>query len=162
MLFVATEIKPARCGGMGCFATEAIAKNAIVGILVYRGRLVSEDAYLETLRAGSEAAQCTGTRWVGSYFTVEDQRDEFVISNPHEAFINHSYEPTLLFHCGICFATRALAAGSELTVNYEYVLSEGDPHAFRDIDTGRLVRGLSWQEALYRSAAELLHLQTSR
>jgi hypothetical protein len=156
MLFFDTEIKSSKLGGLGCFVTCAVDKGAIAGILVYRGRLIKESEYLEALSRGESAALRTGTRWVGSYLTIDDPHDPFVIASPNEAFINHSFDPTLLFHCGICFAKRDLAAGEELTVDYAYVLSPVDPTVFSDTVTGEPVRGLPWRTALLRSAVELI------
>lgn len=162
MLFVDAETRASPGCGRGCFTRASVTAGSVVAILVYRGTLVTENEYLAALAQGSGPALRTGTRWVGPHFTIEDPRDRGVISDPREEFINHSFDPTLLFHCGICFARRDLAAGEELTVNYEYVLSENDPHVFRDAATGRIVRGLPWPEALRRSAAELVRLTSPR
>jgi hypothetical protein len=63
-----------------------------------------------------------------------------------------------VYHCGICFALQDMTAGTELTVNYEYILSADEADLFVDTLTGAHVRGLPGELALARSARELLQL----
>ena len=76
-----------------------------------------------------------------------------------EAFINHSTDPSLLYHCGISFARRNLEPGDELTIDYSLFLAEEDVEGFRDsAKVRRELTGRPPREALISSTEQLLHL----
>jgi SET domain-containing protein len=93
----------------------------------------------------------SGIRWVGRYFLHAKKM-------PVESFINHSDNPTLLYHCGVSFAYRDLAAGDELTIDYTTFLAEDDVEGFEDVHTGRMLFGLPPREALLKTAERLVQL----
>jgi hypothetical protein len=93
----------------------------------------------------------TAVRLLGRSFLYGD-----TIGN--EEYINHSETPNLLYHCGICLATRNIAPGEELTLNYKYFLAEKDLYAFDDIVTGEKVDGISPEDAFSKSAEMVLDL----
>lgn len=87
--------------------------------------------------------------------------DTVVVSpEPHdEKYINHSFEPTGLWHLGFIFALADLPAGTELTIDYRHLLAPGLPAEFRDSVTDQAVVGLPWEDSLRmttRALAELL------
>lgn len=93
----------------------------------------------------------TGIRWVGRYFVHAK-------TIAADAYINHSNDPSLLYHCGVSFARRDLEAGDELTIDYRLFLAEDDEAAFCDVATGEMVRGLPPKEALLKSGGQLAKL----
>jgi len=78
---------------------------------------------------------------------------------PDECYVNHSFEPSGLWHLGFIFAARELAAGEELTVDYRHLLPEGEREAFVDARTGEPIIGLPWRESLAMSTRALAALQ---
>lgn len=158
MLFVKTYLRHSSVHNTGCFLLDHVLRGTVVGILVYPGRLITESALLQSDEAREPTAVATATRWIDNYFTVDAPSSAQSPETEHEAFINHSFRPSLLFHCGICFAMFDLAPDAELTVNYQYVLSEHDPCRFVDAASGRTVCGLPPRASLLRSASELLTL----
>jgi hypothetical protein len=93
----------------------------------------------------------TAVRYVGKHYIYTDYIED-------EDYMNHSENPTVLYHCGICFATKDLNLGDELTVNYRYYLAVNDVHRFTDVITGKEIDGYSPKEALLCSAIELVEL----
>ena len=74
---------------------------------------------------------------------------------PDECYINHSFEPTGLWHLGFVFAARDLPAGSEITVDYRHLLPPGQEEDFIDTATGEKIIGLPWSESLATSTRAL-------
>jgi hypothetical protein len=74
---------------------------------------------------------------------------------PDECYINHSFEPTGLWHLGFVFAARELAAGTELTVDYRHLLPPGQAEDFVDTATGARIVGWPWAESLASSTRAL-------
>jgi len=151
MLCVKTEIRASSLSGRGLFVLEDVPAGHIVGILGHDAPVISEDAYLERLRTDDAVFALTSVRWVGRHFLYGN-------SITHEEYINHSFEPSMLYHCGICFARRDIVAGEELTADYVYFLSESEEENFIDSVSGLPVRGISAREALLRSTRELLSI----
>jgi SET domain-containing protein len=149
MLLVKTEVRPSPIAEEGLFALEPIKKGTIVAILSYQAKIMSEDEYQMHQRNGNELIVKTAVRWVGDYFLYLD-------AIGHEEYINHSSDPNLLYHCGICFALRDIQPGEEMTAKYQYFLARQDVHAFVDSATGEHVDGLPPREALLKSAKELV------
>jgi len=77
---------------------------------------------------------------------------------PDECYINHSFEPTGLWHLGFVFAARDLPAGSEITVDYRHLLPPGQEEDFIDTATGEKIIGLPWDESLASSTRALASL----
>ena len=151
MLYVKTEIKESSTSGKGVFAAEPISKGSVVAILAQATNVITEEQYQNEQKKGNELVIKTAVRWIGKYFLCKDMIDV-------EEYINHSEEPSLLYHCGIFFAKRNLNTGDELTVNYRYFLAEKDAYAFVDNKTKKIVDGLPPKQALLESAKELIAL----
>ncbi len=132
--------------GQGVFLSEAIARGRV---------LVAPDAIPAThsmaaieARPDREAALAATVRWFEEHYTV-------TLEWPDECYINHSFEPTGIWHLGFVFAARDLVAGEELTVDYRHILAPGQAESFVDADSGRPIVGLSWQDSLRLSLAQL-------
>jgi N-carbamoylputrescine amidase len=151
MLLVDAEVRESNIAGRGLFLRSPVRKGAVVSIHAADAQLLTQAEYQEEQRKGNELAIRSGMRWVGRYFLHAKKM-------PVESYINHSDEPTLLYHCGVSFARRDLDAGDELTIDYRLLLAEEDVEVFRDIASGRMLFGLPPKEALLRSAEELVHL----
>jgi hypothetical protein len=94
----------------------------------------------------------TGARFVNDIFLYTDGTARL------ENYINHSFKPNLLYHCGICFAKENISKYTELTVDYKYVLAKGDAVSFADSVTGEVVDGMDDVECLKQSTSELLNI----
>jgi hypothetical protein len=77
---------------------------------------------------------------------------------PDECYINHSFEPTGLWHLGFVFAARDLPAGTEITVDYRHLLAPGQEEDFIDSATGEKIIGLPWADSLATSTRALASL----
>jgi SET domain-containing protein len=151
MLFVDAEVCESKIAGSGLFLRSPAGKGAIVSIHAVDAQLLTQAEYQEAQRQGNELAIRSGIRWVGRYFLHAKVM-------PVESYINHSDDPSLLYHCGISFARRNLHAGDELTIDYTTFLAEDDVEGFQDAATGRLLFGLPPREALLKSSQELVQL----
>ncbi len=77
---------------------------------------------------------------------------------PDECYINHSFDPTGLWHLGFVFAARDLPAGTEITVDYRHLLPPGQEEDFIDTATGEKIVGLPWADSLASSTRALAGL----
>ncbi|MCP3965565.1 MAG: SET domain-containing protein [Lentisphaerae bacterium] len=141
-------------GAYALFAAEQVTKGAVFGIFPMNSRLMAEEDFKEEQQKGNSKVTSNGMRYVGRLFLFRD-------SDQQEAFPNHSFDPTLLYHCGILFARRYIEVGDELTVDYRYLLSSSESSTFPDCQTGREVKAVSPAEGLVKSAEELITLINS-
>jgi SET domain-containing protein len=151
MLFIRAAIEDSAISGKGLFTREPVGKGTVVSIHAVDSVVVNEKQYQEEQRKGNELAIRTGIRWVGNHFLYAKE------IRP-EAFINHSINPTLLYHCGISFARRDLQSGDELTIDYSLFLAEEDVESFSDSSREAPVTGMPAKEALLASTQQLLRL----
>lgn len=135
--------------GQGVFLAEAVGRGRI---------LVAPDAIPRVYRweeimamPDRDAALAASVRWFEDRYTVSPEW-------PDECYLNHSFEPTGLWHLGFVFAARDLRLGEEITVDYRHLLGEGQQENFCDAVSGRSIIGWSWSESLGRSARELAAL----
>src|SRR5690606_1324628 len=113
--------------------------------------IMPESEYQEEQRKGNEYVIKTGVRYVGKYFLYKDKIED-------EEYINHSFDPNLLYHCGICFAARDIQEGEELSLDYKYIFAENDVTMFKDNETDIQVNGIPPKRALVETAKQLLEL----
>lgn len=151
MLLIETEVKNSSISGRGLFSRQSVKKGEVVAILTHSCPTMSERQYQNEQEKGNEVIIMTAVRWVGDLFAYGD-------SIGPEEFINHSFDPSMLYHAGICFATRDIAPGDELTADYRFFLAENDVYRFTDAETGKLVDGLGPKRALADSATALVRL----
>lgn len=136
--------------GKGLFLDEAIPAGRIV---------TAPDAIERTWRQAEIAADPAlasqmhaAARWFEDRYTLSPDW-------PDECYINHSFQPTGLWHLGFVFALGDLPAGTEITVDYRHLLPPGQAEDFADAASGETIVGLPWAESLAittRTLAELL------
>jgi len=136
--------------GKGLFLDEAIRAGRIV---------TAPDAIERTWRQAEIAADPSlssqmhaAARWFEDRYTLSPDW-------PDECYINHSFQPTGLWHLGFVFALGDLPAGTEITVDYRHLLPPGQAEDFADAASGETIVGLPWAESLAittRTLAELL------
>jgi hypothetical protein len=90
-------------------------------------------------------------RWFEDRYTVSPEW-------PDECYVNHSFEPTGIWHLGFIFAAKDLVQGTEITVDYRHLLAPGQDESFHDAATGEKITGLSWPESLALSTRALAGL----
>src|SRR3569833_2175466 len=128
-----------------------IAASDIAG--AGQGLILEEDVATGQIVGAPElsAQLFASARWFVDRFTVS--RDW-----PDECYINHSFEPTGLWHLGFVFALAALPAGTELTVDYRHQLPPGQAEDFIDAATGEKIVGYDWAQSLASSTRALSRL----
>lgn len=97
------------------------------------------------------ALMYSSVRWFEERYTLSPEW-------PDECYVNHSFEPTGLWLLGFIFASRDLAAGAELTVDYRHLLAPGQEETFRDAQTGDAIVGYDWDDSLRIGLITLLQL----
>ncbi len=150
MLLVKTAVQESKLHNLGLYALEPVTKGQIIMLAECTG-VMTETEYQAEQAKENKVIIMTAVRLLGKIFIYGD-----TIGN--EEYINHSETPNLLYHCGICLATRDIAPGEELTLNYKYFLAEKDVYAFEDIVTGEKVDGISPEDAFIKSAEMVLSL----
>ena len=149
--FVRTEVRKSAIFGRGCFAAEPLRKGTIVCCFTLGAAVVNEEQYLEACRREILPLMRTGTRYAGRYFTVGNEQEPYT-------FINHSFEPNLLCHCGVVLALRDVSAGEEFTLDYRYLIDDTDVGIYSDAASGKEIRGFPARETLLRTARQLVEL----
>ena len=150
-MFIKTDVKDSGIFGKGLFAAERVPAGRIVCCFTLGAAVITEDEFVRGCAAGDRRVMRTGTRYAGRYFTVGNEGEPY-------NFINHSFEPNLLSHCGLILARRDVAAGEELTLDYRLLVDPSDVAAYDDAATGRPIRGLPARETILRTARELIAL----
>ncbi len=151
MFLYNTEKRASAISGEGLYALERIPKGAVIALFPYEEGMLTEDEYQEEQRKGNEVIIMSAVGWVGKYFLTNDD-----IGN--EEYINHSGDPNMLYHCGICFAKRDIEPGEELTADYKYFLAGTDVNRFTDSRTKETIDGIDTTSALVESARESIGL----
>ena len=142
------RIAASRIGGAGkgLFLDEAVAAGRII---------TAPDAIERTWSPAELAAQpelaYASARWFEERYTLSPEW-------PDECYINHSFEPTGLWHLGFVFALADLPAGIELTVDYRHLLPPGQAEDFIDTATGEKIVGYDWAQSLASSTRALSRL----
>lgn len=138
--------------GLGLFAAEEIKKSEVVMLWAVNTFMISEKDYNEAQKSNNQIMIKTGCRYVDGIFLYTDVHPKL------ENYINHSFSPNMLYHCGICFAKQDIAVGEELTVDYRYILAVDDDNAFIDKKTSQKVDGYDSETCLLKSTEELLKI----
>lgn len=152
MIIPRYEIRPARhAEGKGVFLLQSVKRGQV---------LVAPDAINKVYDAAQRAALVPGSaedeacvRWFESYHTVSTDW-------PDDCYVNHSFNPSGLWHLGFIFATRDLVEGEEITADYRFLVNDHEVLPFRDAETGREIIGYTWEENLRLSTEQLLALLT--
>ena len=151
MLFVKASVRKSAIAGLGLFIEQDLERGEAAVIFSHGLQIIPEKNYLECTLAGDDLIIRTGCRWLNGSFIYRESGIE------DEDFVNHSQDPNMLYHCGICFARRDIKSGEELTLDYKYLLSADEP-GFYDSLTGVYVKGVSGRECLVQSARELVEI----
>ena len=93
----------------------------------------------------------SSVRWFEDYFSLTPEWSD-------ECYVNHSFSPNAQWHLGFIFALADLPEGTEVTMDYRYVIGDGERMPFTDTATGREIVGLPWSEVLRDGARALLAL----
>ncbi|MEM8931192.1 MAG: SET domain-containing protein-lysine N-methyltransferase, partial [Acidobacteriota bacterium] len=70
-------------------------------------------------------------------------------------YLNHAFEPNLVWHLGFYFAGQDIAPGDELFVDYRHLAQPEAPNPLIDTATGRPIEGLEWRRSLLAGCREL-------
>ena len=156
MFLYKVESKKSPIEGEGLYTLEDIKKGSVVfywGAEQTAGdKIISEAEYLEKRKdLTDDTFQKTAVRWVG---------DKFIHCTEWglDCYMNHSYNPNILYYCGLGFAKEDIKQGEELLANFQYFLSENDTAFFDDKDTGKKVIGLKSVQGLEQQAQEIFKL----
>ena len=153
-MFVKTEVRETGVYGTALLAAERIARGTIVCSFTLGSEVTTEDQYVRAVAENRQPVTRTGTRYAGRYFTFGNVDARY-------NYVNHSFEPNLLCHCGVVLALRDVAAGEELTLDYRTLIDTTDVGVYNDAVTGREIRGFCARETLLRTARELIALVES-
>ncbi len=150
-MFAATQVRESGIFGKGLFAAEAIPKAKIICFFTTGAAIITEAEFLDAIRRDDRAIIRTATRHAGKFFTH---------GNAHEpyTFLNHSFTPNLLCHCGMVLARQDISTGDELTLDYRTLIDDTDIGIYSDAATGHEIRGFSARETLLRTARELIDI----
>lgn len=103
MLFFETRVGPSKIAGTGVFSMTHIPRGAIVGDLTHECAILTQDAYQEAQRAGDQWVILRAVRAFGEMFAYNGPATPGAeVVSEDEDYINHSGNPTFLYHCGIC------------------------------------------------------------
>jgi hypothetical protein len=135
--------------GKGLFLEESV--NA--GRIITAPDTIDKTFRIDEVLAQPELMHATA-RWFENHYTISPDW-------PDECYINHSFEPSGLWHLGFVFAMHDLPAGTEITVDYRHLLPPGQEEDFIDTATGERIVGLSWYESLMTTTRALAHVLDS-
>lgn len=148
MIVPAYEIRTAtHAHGRGLFLKERVARGRVLLApdAIHRVYSQKERAALIPGSAEDEAS----VRWFETWHTVSTDW-------PDECYVNHSFNPSGLWHLGFVFALRDLEQGEEITVDYRFLIDDNEKLPFLDAETGHEIVGYTWQENLRKSTEQLL------
>jgi hypothetical protein len=137
------------CAGKGLVLGEPVARGRVI-VAPDNVHTVWPEAALRELPAESIEVR-SSVRWFEDRFSLTPEWSD-------ECYINHSFAPTALWHLGFIFALTDLAAGSEITMDYRYVIGDGEQMPFRDSVTGRPIVGLPWDDVMRQTTAQVAAL----
>src|SRR5690349_758047 len=153
-MFVQTEVRETGVYGKALYAAEPVRRGTIVCSFTLGSDVTTEDQYVRAVAELRQPITRTGTRYAGKYFTYGN------VDAPYN-FINHSFTPNLLCHCGVVMALWDVAAGEELTLDYRTLIDTTDVGLYHDAVTGREIRGWAARETMLCTARELVTLLES-
>ena len=150
-MYIRCEVRASTIYGQGLFALEPVRRGKIICFFPINAQVITEERYLQAIEANEHAIVRTGTRYAGRYFTVGNQSEPYT-------FLNHSFSPNLLCHCGTVIARRDIANGEELTLDYRTLVDSTDVGTYQDAVTDRTIKGFAAKETLLRTARELIDI----
>lgn len=135
--------------GKGLFVDEAVRRGAVI-VAPDQVHTVWPESKLRQYPADSKEVE-SSVRWFEDRFSLTPEWSD-------ECYVNHSFAPSALWHLGFIFALADLAPGTEVTMDYRYVIGDGERMPFADAETGREIVGLPWSQVLAGGARALLAL----
>lgn len=153
-MFVKTQVGDSGIFGKGLYAGESIRRGTILCFFPIGAQVITEDRYLQAIEQDEREIIRTGTRYGGRYFTHGNEAEPYT-------FINHSFSPNLLCHCGIVMSRSDIDAGDELTLDYRYLVDDTEVGVYQDAVSGRPIRGLSARETFLDTARQMIELVES-
>lgn len=135
--------------GKGLFLDEAVVAGRIITAPDAIDRTWSRDQILASPELA--ALQHAAARWFEDRYTVSPDW-------PDECYVNHSFQPTGLWHLGFIFAGADLPIGTEVTVDYRHLLAPGQVEDFIDTASGETIVGHTWESSLAASTRALAAL----
>lgn len=134
--------------GKGVYLTQDVKKGSVV--VFPEGIRPDQVLTLDKLNEFpvDSAEQDSSVRWFENYFTINLEWTD-------ECYINHSFSPTGLWHLGFIFAFSDLKKGDELTIDYRFIIAEGEEMPFKDGQTGLSIVGYSWKFIMLKSMEDL-------
>jgi len=147
MIIPAYRIAPSLIpdAGQGVFLAVPVRRGSILVAPDRINNTLTHDEF-ERLEMGEDIN--SSVRWFERHYTVCPEWTD-------ECYINHSFTPTGLWHLGFVFAMQDLDTGSELTMDYRYILGEGCHPAFLDSQTRQPIVGLPWEQVIRDTTAQL-------
>lgn len=133
-----TGFKDIKGKGIGLVTKEFIRKGTIIFSFTNPyTKLITEEEYKNLINMGDANAIRTGCKVLPNYFVVYNS-DE-----PNKCeFINHSFNPTMIYYFGLCIASRDINVGEELTLDYSFIVSESNKDTFIDSESNKWVTGI--------------------
>jgi hypothetical protein len=135
--------------GKGLFLDEAVVVGRIITAPDAIDRTWSRADILASPELGAQLH--AAARWFEDRYTVSPDWSD-------ECYVNHSFQPTGLWHLGFIFAAADLPAGTEVTVDYRHLLAPGQVEDFIDAVTGETIVGHTWESSLAASTRALAAL----
>ena len=133
--------------GKGLFLEAPVRKGSVI-IAPDNVHTVWPEAQLRKISVDSPEVE-SSVRWFENYFSLTPEWSD-------ECYVNHSFTPNALWHLGFIFALDDLSAGAEITMDYRYVIGDGERLPFNDSITGVAIVGLPWKECLNATARQLI------
>lgn len=150
-MYVKAEVRPSTIFGKGLFALEPIARGRIICFFPIGAEVITEERFLQAVVADERHIVRTGTRYAGKYFTIGNESEPYT-------FLNHSFTPNLLVHCGMVIARAKIAIDEEMTVDYRTLIDDTDIGLYSDAITGQEIRGFDPRQTLLRTAQDLVDI----
>jgi len=131
--------------GKGLFITESVVKGKIITAPT---DIPNTIPLQELLMNPQNYHIDSSVRWFEDHCTVSPDW-------PDECYINHSFEPTGIWHLGFVFASKDLPVSTEITVDYRHLLAPNMEVDFYDKLTGKRIEGFRWLDSLRISTQQL-------
>lgn len=158
MFFVSIEVSDSNIHGYGVFSKEPVRKGEIIAVILCNiSKIIDKKQFIKARNEQNKDILSNGIRYIYDYFVFDDYiANGLNFGHNKYDYINHSFNPTMIYHCGMCFAKRDLKNGEELTVDYRYICPEEE--VMTDFTTGIKFRGFSGKIAFQKSLTELYEI----
>ena len=121
MIIPEHEIRESAIEGRGVFLKSNVKKGELLVIYTYGiSELIHKEYHDQVCRDLENSPHRdvvdSSVRYVDNWFIFDAYSKHNLCFGSREGdFVNHSFEPAMIYHCGLCFAARDLKAGDELT-----------------------------------------------